>query len=609
MPSSGASSAAHTMSADLPRDDPGAPASMPDPVTAPAPTHRSPSSSSAVAEGSALADEVQQMIALGHWVWEGAGIQFSPEARRLLKPVQGEEHGGWQAMLSRQIPDSQRVAIVEAFEAGIRDRTPQVRYEYHLEHDGLRRELHGRVKFSYDEAGRPARLLGTVQDISDLRDYRRQLHALSFFDPVTSLPNRALLVERIQAVLGRAAGEEREFGVLIVGLDQFKHINDSLGHAAGEQLLQEAAKRLSAWLREYDTVASLGGDEFAVLLPEVRLAEDLGRIASKLMQTFVTPFTVSGIEVYITASIGAALYPADAMNADDLLQHADIALSHARARGRNNIEFYARQLTAQASERLALESDLRRSLERDELRLHYQPKFELGSQRLVGAEALMRWQHPQRGMVSPLSFIPLAEEIGLIGRMGSWALLEACRTVTHWNRRSSTPLRMAVNLSALQFADGRLVETVTDALHEAQCQPDWLELEITESLLMDARDDIRISLETLASMGITVALDDFGTGYSALSYLTRLPVQTLKVDRSFVKDLPHNRNSIELTRAIVSLGKGLNMVVVAEGIETLEQAAFMREIGCTLAQGYLFGKPMTGADFEKLLVMPSGALR
>jgi len=566
-----------------------------DPPSATRPAHRPPP------EVRPVADEVHEMVSLGHWEWTPAqGMQAGALLATRLFEGAPPQLRDWHDVVAL-VPAAQRPAIEEVFAHALRDRLPLLRYDFHDERHGLRREFHGLVKFAYGEDGQPRRLVGSLQDVTELRDYRRQLHSLSFFDPVTALPNRALLVERMQAVLATASGEGREFGVLIVGLDQFKHIHDSLGHAAGGALLKETARRLSGWLREYDTVASLGGDEFAVLLPEVRAADALGRIASKLLQSFIAAFTVAGTEVFITASIGAALYPADADNAEHLLQHADIALSHARAKGRNSIQFYAPQLTAQASERLALESDLRRGLERDELRLHYQPKFELGSQRLVGAEALMRWQHPQRGMVSPLNFIPLAEETGLIVRMGTWALNEACRTVAGWNRRSATPLKVAVNLSARQFADGDLVETVTATLSASGCRPEWLELEITESLLIDARDDIRISLETLSGMGITVALDDFGTGYSTLSYLTRLPVQTLKVDRSFVKDLPHNRNSMELARAIVSLGKGLDMVVVAEGIETPEQATFLREIGCTLAQGYLFGKPLEHTAFEKLL--------
>ena len=410
----------------------------------------------------------------------------------------------------------------------------------------------------------------------------------------------------MQQMLAQANGPTLEFGMLMLGLDQFKKVNDSLGHAAGDELLKLVGARLSQSLRETDIVARVGGDGFAVLLPEVRQADALARVASKLLQALATPFSLEGNDVFVTASMGAAIYPSDGQSAEALLQHADAALSHAKARGRNNVQFYSPQLTAQASHRLTLESELRRGVERRELLLHYQPKFELGTQRLVGAEALMRWCQPQRGMVPPMSFIPLAEETGLIVRMGTWALHEACTAVTAWNRQRAEPLKIAVNLSARQFGEGNeLVEMVQGALSATGCQPQWLELEITESLLLDGSDGVRQTLEALAAMGITIAIDDFGTGYSALGYLTRLPVQTLKIDRSFVSELPGNTRSAELVKAIVSVGRSLNMVLVAEGVETREQADYLNSVGCHLAQGYLFSRPVEMAAFDKLLVSPA----
>jgi len=390
--------------------------------------------------------------------------------------------------------------------------------------------------------------------------------------------------------------------VLMLGLDQFKKVNDSLGHAAGDELLKRVGERLAQSMRETDVVARIGGDVFAVLVPEVRQADALARVASKLLQVLVAPIHLEGTDVFVTASVGAALYPNDGQSAETLLQHADSALSHAKARGRNNVQFYSPQLTAQASQRLTLESELRRGMERRELLLHYQPKFELGTQRLVGAEALMRWCQPQRGMVSPMSFIPLAEETGLIVRMGTWALHEACAAVVAWNAQRAEPLKIAVNLSARQFAEcARLVETVQGALTGTGCRPQWLELEITESLLLEASDGVQHTLEALVAMGITIAIDDFGTGYSALGYLTRLPVQTLKIDRSFVSELPHNGRSAELVKAIISVGRSLHMELVAEGVETPEQAAYLQSAGCHLAQGYLFGRPVEMAAFDKLV--------
>lgn len=556
----------------------------------------------ALSESEARLDEAQQMANFGSWEWDfrQRKASYSAEALRIVNlPTDAPADLDQLAAL---IPAEQRASVIELFEQAVRQRQPTLRYDYHVDNGGKRRELHGRAKLVYNHNGVPSRVRGTIQDVTELRDYRRQVHSLAFFDPVTALPNRSGLIDRMQKVLAHASGQA-EFGMLMLGLDQFKKVNDSLGHAAGDGLLKLVGARLSHSMRETDIVARLGGDAFAVLVPDVRQADALARVASKLLQALATPFNLNGTEVFVTVSAGAALCPSDGQTAEVLLQHADSALSHAKARGRNNVEFYSPQLTAQASHRLALESELRHGVERRELLLHYQPKFELGSQRLVGAEALMRWCQPQRGMVSPMSFIPLAEETGLIVRMGTWALHEACAAVVSWNRQRAEPLKIAVNLSARQFGEGLdLVEAVQGALTATGCRPQWLELEITESLLLDGSDGVRHSLEALAAMGITVAIDDFGTGYSALGYLTRLPVQTLKIDRSFVSELPHNGRSAELVKAIVSVGRSLNMVLVAEGVETQAQADYLHSVGCHLAQGYLFSRPVEMAAFDKLLV-------
>ncbi len=558
----------------------------------------------ALSETEARLDEAQQMANFGSWEWDfrTQRASYSAEALRIVSLSAAASADLDQ--LTALIPADQRAGIVDLFEQAVRQRTTSLRFDYHVDAAGERRELHGRAKLVYDRHGVPLRMLGTIQDVTELRAYRRQVHSLAFFDPVTALPNRSGLLDHMQQTLthGHAPAE---FGMLMLGLDQFQKVNDSLGHAAGDELLKRVGERLSQSMRETDIVARLGGDTFAVLVPDVRQADALARVASKLLLALSAPFNLNDTDVFLTASIGAALYPSDGPDAESLLQHADAALSSAKARGRNNVQFYSPQLTAQASHRLTLESELRRGVERRELLLHYQPKFELGTQRLVGAEALMRWCQPQRGMVSPLSFIPLAEETGLIVRMGTWALHEACAAVVAWNRQRSEPLKMAVNLSARQFGEGTtLVETVQGALSATGCQPQWLELEITESLLLDGSDGVRHSLEALAAMGITIAIDDFGTGYSALGYLTRLPVQTLKIDRSFVNELPGNSRSAELVKAIVSVGRSLNMVLVAEGVETPEQAAYLHSVGCHLAQGYLFSRPVEMAAFDKLLVSP-----
>ncbi len=559
----------------------------------------------ALSESEARLDEAQVLAQVGCWEWDYTRKQarFSAEALRMVRRPP-DWNPDMQAVMEL-VPEDQRDWVFGLYKDAIANQTEMVRYEVrHAEPEGVR-ELHTVARISYGAKGKPRRLLAAVQDITELKSYRRQLHSLSFFDPLTELPNRALFVDRLSQALIDASWHHQQLGTLLLDLDRFKDINDSLGHSAGDDLLKQAAQRLRQVLREYDTIARLGGDEFAVVLPDVRHATDLGSIANKVISAFTAPFTVSSQEVFVTVSIGGALYPADAKDANQLLQHADAALYYAKAKGRNNFQFYSSDLTAQASARLTMESELHKALERDELALHYQPKFDLASGRLVGAEALMRWNHPERGLVPPVQFVPLAEDTGLIVPMGAWALRAACLAAADWNSRSSDPLKIAVNLSARQFAGGDLVKTVQTALSAAQCQPQWLELEITESLLLDGRDEIRGVLEELSQLGITIAIDDFGTGYSALSYLTRFPVQILKIDRAFIKELPSDRgNAEQLVKAIVSLGQSLNMALVAEGVESKEQADYLSGLGCEVVQGFLFGKPVAQSAFEQWVHAP-----
>jgi len=562
----------------------------------------------ALTESEARLEEAQRIACLGYWEWdfERQSAMISESARTMLHCA-----SDWtpdRRALIELVPTDQRDWVMSLYKDAYKVQQTHLRYEVrHVDADGSLRDIHTMVKIDYGADGRARRLLATIQDISELRTYRRQLHHLSFFDPVTQLPNRALFVDRLGQALTDAAWSQRQVGVIMLDLDRFKDINDSMGHSAGDSLLKQVAERLQHVLREYDTVARLGGDEFAVVLPGVRHASDLGSVAQKVLSAFAKPFEVGEQKLFMTTSVGGALYPNDAKDVDELLQYADAALYHAKNKGRNNFQFYAKELTDQAQERLSMEGELRRALECGELELHYQPKFDLQSGALLGAEALMRWNHPQRGMVPPLSFIPMAEDTGLIVPMGSWALKEACATVTRWNTGRAVPLKMAVNLSARQFASSDFQATVCDTLGETDCQPAWLELEITESLLLEGRPEVRALLEDLSTMGISIAIDDFGTGYSALSYLTRFPVDTLKIDRAFVKGLPGDRSNGELVKAIISLGHSLGMVIVAEGVETSEQGDALRLLGCEMVQGYLFGKPMSSSAFDALLAKHSTA--
>ena len=555
-------------------------------------------------------EEAQRIAHFGYWEWDFVNrrAMLSDQALQMLHLP--PDWSPDQKALMDLIPADQREWVMGLYTEAFAKGDTSLRYEIRqTQADGSTREFHSLVKIDYGPDGKPTRLLATLQDISELKSYRRQLHNLSFFDTVTGLPNRALFVDRLNQALTDASWHSQQLGLVMLDLDRFKDINDSMGHTAGDALLQQAAQRLQQVMRGYDTVARLGGDEFAVLLPEVRHATDMGSIAQKVLNAFSQPFHIAGQEVFVTASVGGAFYPADAQDAVQLMQYADAALYHAKSQGRNTFRFYSRELTAQASERLSLESELRKAIETDELALYYQPKFDLLSGRLVGAEALMRWHHPQRGMVPPLSFISMAEDTGLIVPMGAWALRTACAAAAQWNRArpDGPPLKIAVNLSARQFVGVPFTQTVSDALQASGCAPQWLELEITESLLLDGRDEIRTMLEEISVLGISIALDDFGTGYSALSYLTRFPVDTLKIDRSFIKDLPSDRSSAELVKAIVSLGHSLDMNLVAEGVETREQAQHLVSLGCQLVQGFLYGRPVPHQTFTEMVAAEAAA--
>lgn len=446
--------------------------------------------------------------------------------------------------------------------------------------------------------GDVASVLAVGRDITELYASRLKIHQMAFYDTLTSLPNRALFGDRLRHMLTDASRHSQLASVMMLDLDRFKTVNDTMGHPAGDELLRETASRLSTCVRAYDTVARLGGDEFAILLPEVRAGDDLGRVATKMLEVLNQPFLVDGKEVFISCSIGIALYPSDSTETDDLLKFADSAMYSAKRSGRNKFCFYSKELTESANERLVLESELRHAIEREELKLHYQPKVRLDDGTLIGSEALLRWAHPQRGMVQPDKFIGIAEDSGLIVEIGEWVLHEACRAACAWNGAGKPLHKVAINLSARQFQEGTLVNTVCRALEETGCHPEWVELEITESLLLDEESNVLETLKTLRSLGISIAIDDFGTGYSSLSYLARFPVDTLKIDQSFVHGITTDHYSAELVRAIMTIAHSLEYQVVAEGVETEKEAAILRTHGCEIAQGYLYGRPLPQQEFK-----------
>lgn len=427
------------------------------------------------------------------------------------------------------------------------------------------------------------------------------LRFIAAHDSLTELPNRSMFNDRLRQAFSQASRYQRGLVVFFIDIDRFKLLNDTLGHGAGDRMLLACAKRLCECVRESDIVARLGGDEFVIMVENFALPREAITVAQKILASLARPFVIDGRELLITASIGIATYPDDGTDAETLLKNADIAMYRAKEQGRNNYQFYSAQMNKHTFERLVMETSLRRAVERGEFLLHYQPKQSLKTGAITGLEALVRWNHPDWGMVSPVQFIPLAEETGLISQIGDWVLRTACAQSQQWRARGLPPLRIAVNLSARQFSRDSLVKDIADIMQDSGLSPDWLELEITESLVMQSPEHAAQTLHRLKAMGITLAIDDFGTGYSSLAYLKRFPIDSIKIDRSFVKDIPHDADDMAITRGVIALGHSLRLQVVAEGVETPEQQQFLRANGCDELQGYVFSQPLSAQDATRLL--------
>jgi diguanylate cyclase (GGDEF)-like protein/PAS domain S-box-containing protein len=443
-----------------------------------------------------------------------------------------------------------------------------------------------------DELGRITHFIASGKDISERMQVQERLQYLAHHDTLTELPNRALLLDRLKQALARARWHRRLVGVLFVDLDRFKVINDTLGHDAGDRLLQTLGERFRSAVRERDTVARLGGDEFAILLDEIASANDIAGVAKKVLAALAPPFVVEGRELFVTASIGVALYPDDGADSSTLLKHADIAMYRAKDLGRNNYQFYSSEMSAKAFERLTLESSLRRALTRGEFLLRYQPQIDVASRRVTGVEALLRWQHPELGLVVPNDFVPLLEETGLIVPVGEWVLRAAAQQACAWAAAGFGDLVVGVNISSRQFNTPGFPQLVQRILGETGACGANLEFEITESVVMHDSPESLARLEALNALGVRLAIDDFGTGYSSLSYLKRFPIDTLKIDGSFVRDVTHDPDDAAIVTAILAMAKGLKLRVVAEGVETTEQFEFLRARGCDAVQGFLINEAL-----------------
>ena len=456
----------------------------------------------------------------------------------------------------------------------------------------------------------PDEVLGLVRDISERKRTEEQIRRLAYCDSLTGIPNRQAFLETLERELHRSKVGNKKFAVLFMDLDAFKRINDTLGHNVGDHLLKIVSERLRETIRPSDLVsrgdqshnlARLGGDEFTILIPDLERVENALNVAHRVKDAMRRPFIIEGHEIFVTASIGISLFPEDGNDCDSLLKFADTAMYHAKNCGKNNAKLYSSSLTMQIMSHVKLEVGLRKALQNNELYLLYQPQIDVRSGQIVGVEALVRWRHPERGVISPTEFIPLAEETGLIVPIGEWVLRTACIQARAWQKSTQRSLRMAVNLSARQFKDENLTQIVVSALNDTGLDPRLLELELTEGTLMDDARATMATLDQLRTIGVLLSIDDFGTGYSSMNYLKRFDVRTLKIDKSFICGLPQDSENAAITRAIIAMAHGLKMIVVAEGVETDEQLIMLEEYGCDLVQGFFLGHPSTDDTIAQML--------
>lgn len=460
-----------------------------------------------------------------------------------------------------------------------------------------------------DEHDKILHYVAVFSDITSIKKSQSQLEHLAHHDSLTNLPNRLLFEDRLQHAISQSKRQGHQLAVLFLDLDHFKNINDTLGHAVGDELLKEVAARLQSMLRDGDTAARLGGDEFTVLVESIEDPSQAAVVAAKIQEDFKTPYKIAGRELHVTTSIGISIYPEDGLTVADLTKNADAAMYQAKEQGRNNYRYYTSELTRSAFERLLLETELRGALNKDQLLLYYQPQISLKNGQMTGAEAVLRWHHPRLGIIPPARFIPLAEESGLIHEIGHWVLKEACEQTRYLHKQGLFQGRMAINLSVRQIMQTDLILRFEQIIADSECPPDMLQLEVTEGIFMGQMQHSVPVLDVFKKLGVSIAIDDFGTGYSSLSYLKQLPIDKLKIDRSFIRDLPNDSDAIAITQAIISLGKNLGLHIIAEGVETLAQQALLQKMGCEEGQGYLYSPPVPVNAFEEMLLEGSRTFR
>ena len=556
----------------------------------------------------------QRIAKIGNWEWRPDTNQFTASAELCrLMGIRSQDFAGTFDAFIQLVHPEDRHRVDEALRRILSKRVPcDIDHRLVLP-NGADFTVNLQAEAVFDDQMKALSIVGTAQDITDRKQSEREIHRLAYFDSLTGLPNRVLFKDRVVQALLHARRYGTTLATLFLDLDRFKIINDTLGHNIGDLLLKSVADRLAESVRHSDSVcrpagqeenhslARLGGDEFTVLLTNLRDVQDAGTVARRIVESLAQSFSIEGREIFVTVSVGIATFPVDGDSADVLLKNADSAMYHAKEQGRNNFQFYSATLNAAANERLILEGELRHAIEREEFVVYYMPQVDLRTRGIVGAEALVRWQHPQRGLLAPAEFLPAAMDTGLIRAIDEWVLRTACRQNQAWQERGLMPVRMGVNVSPSLFHGNSLLSVVEEALRHTGLTPACLELELTESITMRNVDASIAMLTTLKAMGVQLSIDDFGTGYSSLSYLQRLPIDMVKIDQTFIREILTQSSPAPIVRAIIAMAHSLNLYVLAEGVEQEAQWRQLLNQGCDQAQGYLFGLPMPAGEFASLL--------
>jgi diguanylate cyclase (GGDEF)-like protein/PAS domain S-box-containing protein len=556
----------------------------------------------------------QRIAKIGNWEWQPQTGHFSASSELCrLMGIRPQDFGGTLNAFLQAVDPEDRTRVEKALNCILTERTPcDIDHRLMLP-NGSVFVVNLQAEAFFDDQLKALTIVGTAQDISERKRSEREIHRLAYYDSLTGLPNRVLFKDRVAHAIAHAQRYRYHLALLFLDLDRFKMINDTLGHNVGDLLLKHVADRLSDSVRHSDSVgrtrdgeqthelARLGGDEFTVLLTNLQDVQDAGKVARRILEALARPFLVSGHEIFVTVSVGIAIFPSDGESVDVLLKNSDTAMYHAKEQGRNNFQYYSNVMNAAANERLVLEGEVRHATEREEFVVYYQPQIDLRTGRIMGAEALVRWQHPQRGLLAPGEFLQAASDTGMIRTIDEWVLRTACRQSRAWQQRGLAVPSVSINVSNSLFHGATLVKAVEAAFVETGLAPDRLELELTESIAMRNVDTSITVLQELKAMGVQLAIDDFGTGYSSLSYLQRLPVNRVKIDQSFVRELLSQIRPVPIVRAIIAMAHSLQLDVLAEGVEEETQRSLLVAEGCDQAQGYLFGRPMPAAEFEKLL--------